>query len=739
MNWLTARDIAGLPGFELSARRTRDKLTLLKTPIRNRAGRGGGLEYDCSALPAETQQALMLQSIATATPLAMTELNTVAPTPSSFAPPAPALPVTPITSPVALPAPQRKPPSHADKQVADARMQLVDQLLELSQSYGTTRASQMLALQLVSGQCSPALHAAAKAANQRARSGAVGERTLFNYLADYRRGGWWALLPADKAAPADVPHDVACVLGNYMSTDAQWRNLSAAAITVTKQLGLPYDTWRNLYDRARRALPKVDAVALIKSRSTGAQRAAKLPFKRRDTSVLMPLDVALIDGHTFKAKVRHPEHGQPFAPEVTVVIDAATRMITGWSTSLSETTIAVGDAIRHAVGNHGVMALLYSDNGAGETGKQIDCPVAGLLARLGVEHRTGIAGHPQGHGLIERSWRTTMINCARQFGSYQGSDADGGTFRKAALELASEQRAIKRLEQGAVIQLNTKAPSWKQFMDAVEATVQEYNTLHRHRSLPKHADGALEGKRMTPLEMWTDTLDVDLQHKLTPQALNMLFMPALLRTAKRGEVEFLNQIYFNSALMAVNGQQVRVHYDLHDPRAVQVFTTDGQFVCEAAFNGNKIDYFAKPVIQMAREKRVKGIVKRRQAQIDTALAELNPSIDAERHSFLPAPDSNGYLVPQIPADRVSSFVGQSPLSLVAAARPDGAQAAGRPFFESHSDRYEWLMAQPAQWADGDANWITGYVASEGYAQLLDYYTSRNLQWTDGADELKGAQ
>ncbi len=65
--------------------------------------------------------------------------------------------------------------------------------------------------------------------------------------------------------------------------------------------------------------------------------------------------------------VRHPEHGAPFAPEVTLVIDAASRMVTGWSVALSENQIAVGDALRHAVGNCGVPAVVYSDNGAGET------------------------------------------------------------------------------------------------------------------------------------------------------------------------------------------------------------------------------------------------------------------------------------------------------------------------------------------------------------------------------------
>jgi transposase InsO family protein len=38
-----------------------------------------------------------------------------------------------------------------------------------------------------------------------------------------------------------------------------------------------------------------------------------------------------------------------------VVLDAATRLIVGWSVNLSENVIAVGDALRHAVGQYGIL------------------------------------------------------------------------------------------------------------------------------------------------------------------------------------------------------------------------------------------------------------------------------------------------------------------------------------------------------------------------------------------------
>lgn len=726
--WLTARELAGMPGMPGTEFRTREKLAKLQIPQHPRAGRGGGSEYDCSALPAETRQALMLDQIAQAgAVIAGTAEASIAVLPALTQQPTPS---TALSTAVLA----RRPPSLPERACADARLILVDQVLNLAQFNGTTKACQLLALQLASGECSADLKAAARTANQRARTDAVGERTLFRWLSQYQAEGWKGLLPAPAAQErvAALDEDVAAVLGCYHSKDARFRILSNAAKHVTKQLGREYDTWTALYGRARRALAKVDNVALIKSRHSGSERAARLPFKRRNTGVLKPLDVCLVDGHTFKAKVRHPDHGAPFAPEVTLVIDAATRMVCGWSTSLSESTIAVGDAMRHAVGNVGVFAIIYSDNGGGERAKAFDCPVDGIIKRMGGDHRLGIPGHPQGHGLIERSWRTHMINVARQFPTFQGGDVDDGARRKVVAELAKEQRALKRAENtGEVIALSPKCPSWQQFVDAVDAGIAEYNTQHRHRSLPKRADG----KRMTPAEAWASMFDPELHVPMDRRELRETFMPSVLRTAQRGEVVLFNQHYQAPELMGRNvaGKEVSVRYDIHDPNFVMVYTTDGDFVCEAKWNASSIDFFPKAVIEKAREKRVRATVKRREQQIDLALRELT-GIAQPGTLSLPVPGTPNVLVP-IVETLVSSPLLDSSTDAVAQA------AAGRPFFETSSDRYEWLMRARSDWTDADAQWVRNYVQGSDYAELAEYYQGRGLGWveSDAETAFKGAR
>ncbi len=694
-HWLTVTELLGLPGLPGSAYRLREKLRELGVPSRKRTGvaGGGGDEFDASALPAATQRALLTQRVADTPNL--------------------------LPAATAARAVVNRTPTRQESAVADARTQLVRRVLDDAELMGgTTAATEALAARLASADAEPGLLAAASAANQRARDVAhISARSLFRWVSAYRDGGWWALLPAPQSQPSasSIAPDVAAVLKAYSSTHGAARNLTHVAQRITDELGRPFDDWRRLYDQARRALPKLDKTQLIKARHTAAERASKLPFKRRDTSTLRPLDVAVCDGHTAKVKVRHPVHGAPFAPEITVVLDAATRMITGWSLSLSESQIAVGSAVRHAVSQFGIPSLLYSDNGGGQANKSFDCPIAGLFARLGTEHRTGIPGHPQGHGLIERSWQTHMIRVARQFGAYQGRDVDDRTLRNVTLELAREQRAVKRAgATGELVRLSSKVPSWQLFSQAVQDAVDHYNLRHRHRSLPKHTSGPDAGKHMTPREAWDAMLVPEDQVMLDAPSLRALFMPSVLRVAQRGEVRWLNTTYFSTELMDVDGQQVRVDYDLHDARRVWIWTVDGRFVCEADAQANRMGYFPAPVIERAREKRVMGIVKRREAQIETAMRELTPTLPAPAHDVITVEEMQQALAPT--AELAPVMAGTRPT-----------------MFDSAADRYEWLMQHRSAWSDEDRQWLSAYAGGDDYLRLRDYFASRAIAW-DGEDD-----
>lgn len=364
------------------------------------------------------------------------------------------------------------------------------------------------------------------------------------------------------------------------------------------------------YDVIYRLQKKIPAVVLAIGRSTGSELAALRPFTRRDWSG-MSNEVWVGDGHTFKAKVRHPDHGQPFAPEVTFIIDAASRFIVGWAFSLSENQIAVSEALGKAMIKHGKPLIYYSDNGSGQTAKIIDCPVGGMLARLGVEHELGRPGNPQGRGIIEGLWDITTIAVAKTFPTFQGTGMDGDTLRK-------NTQAINRAKrQGEVPNF---VPSWNHFMAQVEERIDWYNNEHRH--------SALGGR--TPAEVYHANFDESWHCPLSADEIVTLYRPFEIRVPDRGEVRWNNNIYFHSALAELPANtKVRVAYDLNDADQVWVSDLDGRAICVAEFEANKVKGFAVSKMDAVKEKRIDGMIKRGQEQIDKANAERGHVIDGE--------------------------------------------------------------------------------------------------------------
>ena len=98
------------------------------------------------------------------------------------------------------------------------------------------------------------------------------------------------------------------------------------------------------YHQASRFLKKLGMVERQRGRMLDREIKTILPFVRRDSAHMWPADCYTADGHTFDAEVAHPKHGRPFRPELTSVLDIATRKCVGWSAGLAESTWAVLDA-----------------------------------------------------------------------------------------------------------------------------------------------------------------------------------------------------------------------------------------------------------------------------------------------------------------------------------------------------------------------------------------------------------
>jgi len=345
-----------------------------------------------------------------------------------------------------------------------------------------------------------------------------------------------------------------------------------------------------------------------------------MAYVKRDFSELLPTDIYTGDGHTADIEVQHPEHGRPFRPEITSILDVATRKCVGWSVGIAESSWLVADALRVAQ-ECGVGALFYADRGSGFKNWLLEGPGLGILARVGTRFEHSIPFNSQARGIIE-AFNKFWIREAKASPAFVGKDMDKEARHAMFVRTRAE---VKELGFAKSLM------PWETFTAWVADRVISYNN-HPHSSLPVIRDPESGRKRhMTPNEQWA-ALAPQTEIVLEDRAvLDDLFRPYKVTTVDRCLVKVMGHEYYNKPVLTpYHGQEVMVGYDVRDVSKVWVRDMEERLLCVAALDGNVQPYFAKSVMEIAREKRAKGRLARLARKEDEVLAELNggqPAID----------------------------------------------------------------------------------------------------------------
>ncbi len=516
------------------------------------------------------------------------------------------------------------------RQVANARAALVREvfLLEDQGNIGRLKAINYVVSKARSGELPPLLQAAAVTANAKRGSGrTISRDPLYQWVLKYSQAQNAAerLLLLAPGKREEMKVEEISWLADFL---AQYRQSNGRPMTEAYDDFVAEWNRRHAeepymlqivpsYDAIRRVMKKLPEVTKQKGRVTGSEYRQLEGFTRRDW-LQMPVNYVWIgDGHGMKLKCAHPIHGRPFSPEVTFVIDGATRFVVGWSMDLAENVFAVAGAIQHGIRNHGKPFIYYSDNGSGETADVLDKEVVGILPRLGVNHPTGIAGNPQGRGIIERLNRTLPMRIARKYRTYFGKGADRETLRKLNRDLRS---AFNTLQQGKNLNAKQRAamrdlPSWSELCEAVREGVEWYNN-RPHSELPMKASG----KHFSPAEYRKKRLaeeDTEIEW-LSDVELRDMFRPMVEKPVRRCEIHWLNNIYYAPELRDEHGRKVLISYDIHDASKITVRRLDGSFICEAIWNGNKRAAFPVTAEYHKHQQRIKGMRKRAEDKLRDA-------------------------------------------------------------------------------------------------------------------------
>ncbi|KPN73696.1 Mu transposase C-terminal domain-containing protein [Neisseria sp. 74A18] len=367
----------------------------------------------------------------------------------------------------------------------------------------------------------------------------------------------------------------------------------------------------------RRAMGKVGNVALQDGRKGKRELKNDLPHKRREFLHLPPAAIYTADGHTFDAEVLNPMSGHPFRPEITTVIDVATRRCMGWSVGLAESRFTVLEALCHA-SRTAIGAVWYVDWGKGFENLMMTDEATGIMGRLGMTMKHSLAYNSQAKGVSERS-HNIFTRAARKLPTYVGKDMDAEA-RKSLYHWTRKEIKL----QGKII--NSPIPTWDEFKAFIEAEIEAYNNSP-HRSLLKFTDAEGKKRHMTPNEMWAlKVKEFGEPPKVLPEDEGWLFRPQKMCTVRRGEVQLFNNVYFSNLLEEFNGEELLVGYDVQDAQWVWVYDDAGRLICKAEWHGNSQSYMPESVIEQALDKRNDAALKRVEIKRENVLAERRQAV-----------------------------------------------------------------------------------------------------------------
>ncbi len=464
---------------------------------------------------------------------------------------------------------------------------------------------------------------AVQKANAKAGEGrTVSRRSVFDWVKTVEDAEQHKINVISVLAPKARRSDIPVWAMDLLTLWAQPQKPSLAAVLELLPNYLKADVPCPTYNQAYRFIKeKMGNVEAQRGRMGNRELKNLQPFIRRDTEQLLPTDVYTADGHCFDAEVAHPMHGKPFRPEITAIIDVATRRLVGWSIDLAESGWAVLDAVRMSACECGIPAIFYVDNGSGYKNQMMGAKGRGVMARLNTEMSHALPYNSQAKGLIERSHQTLWIKAAKNLPSYIGKDMDAEASNKMFKLTRSEIKQIG-VSKGLM--------SWSDFLNYAAQVVNDYNNKP-HSSLKRITDPVtLKKRHLSPLEAWNEALEMGAPiDRVEDWDAEDLFRPYEERKVRRGEIELFGNRYFSQELSEYHGDTVLVGYDIHNADQITVRDEDGRLICYAKWNANKRAYFPQTKVEQARQRRADGRLRRLAVKQDEVRLEANPQLVIE--------------------------------------------------------------------------------------------------------------
>ncbi|MDE2595981.1 MAG: Mu transposase C-terminal domain-containing protein [Sphingomonadales bacterium] len=541
-DWFTTAELAGLALDGLAGdkrslnRRAKDERWHLRAgadgePLsRRRSGRGGGVEYHVSLLPAPARLALVTRGLIAEVPVAG------------------------LGSAEALSAGRwawYDAQNARTKAKAEERMALIAEI-ELLESAGMTRTA---------------------AVAQVSKRHGTGASTLYAWLSLIDGVAYHDRLPAiaprfvggGKAADID-PAIWEVFKSDYMRLSEPPLSVcyaKAAALAEARGLSVPSE--KAFKRRFEQEVPQ--AARLLARKGSEALRRS-LPAIRRTVDELHALQLVNMDGHRFDVFVTPPEGGKPVRPILIGIQDVHSRKLLAWRIGSTESAGMTRLVFSDLFANFGVPLEVYLDNGMAFASKWISGGAAtryrykisaeepsGLLTGLGVKVHFTLPYRGQSKP-IERAWRS-LCDFVSKGALCDGAYTGNNTVNKPD-------------------NYGKRAVPWAEFADEVGRMINLHNALTGRRG------GVCRGRSFD--EVFTESFATAPIGRATPEVMRkaLLTASAIKVNRQTGEIGLYGNRYYAPFCSDLHGERVIVRFDpdaLH--QSVHVYGLDDRYLGEA--------------------------------------------------------------------------------------------------------------------------------------------------------------
>lgn len=341
-----------------------------------------------------------------------------------------------------------------------------------------------------------------------------------------------------------------------------------AAIMKFEMLNLPFVKSANTYRRFLEEWSKENFDKWTFAREGEKALNDKcIPDIKRDYNVIEVGDIIVADGHVLNFEILNPFTGRLKRMTMVAFLDMKSNALLGWDIQPTENIMTISVALYRSILRLGKYPkVIYLDNGKAFrakyfNGEELENTILpGLFERLGVKVMYAQPYHAQSK-IIERFFGT-FAELERMMPTYTGISIDKKPPRMNRGEKLHSAIHAK-LTKNMTIDLWTAH-------NAIAVWLDEY--------MVRPQSGHLNGK--SPVELFDNGKGPGIDKR----ELIFLMMEEKVSKIYKNGIRFLNTYYWHEELYGMKTDgilEVKVKYDLLERDSIYVYTSSGEFICEA--------------------------------------------------------------------------------------------------------------------------------------------------------------